>query len=180
MEFDNRITREKYQLLCETGDQLIDMIFDDVVAVMDTHQPDPLLNWLPSQFARHYTPLFAKQFLVTVITVTGALDKWDGEFALVTCTAEALALHHVIELTKSRIEVQADMAGRAPAEDDLDFSAFEDLLFPDLDYEFLFRPEWDGIEDSEIAEADGMFLRFDQWFIPYASSGWVHPYCRLG
>lgn len=112
MNFDDRMTRDQYELLRGVSDHLIDELVDAVVEVMTTSQPDPLLNWLPSQFSRHYTPLFAKKFLIAAITVISSLDQWDGESEVVTCTAEAFALHHVIELAKLQVEIQAGMDNR--------------------------------------------------------------------
>lgn len=178
MEFDELITQEKYERLCAATDELLDHLFDAVAEVVRTGSPDPLFDWLPEQFSRRYTGLFAKQFLIAAVTVTGALDQWNGKSPIVTCTAEAFALSGVIELAKAHVEMQANAKGQQATEEELDFSSFEDQLFPDADYELLFQPEWDGVEDSEVAEYHGMLLRFEDWFTPYAGSEWVHPYCR--
>lgn len=178
MKFDDVITEEKYNGLCEAGEVLLDHLFEDVIEVQHTGNPEPLSNWLPDQFSQHYTPLFAKQFLVTAVTLVGLLDQWDGKSTIVSCTADALALHCLIEQAKTLVELRADEAGREASETDLDFGDFVELLCPDADFELLFDPSLDGVEDTDAAAHLGMLLRFDQWFVPYASSGWIHPYCR--
>lgn len=178
MEFDDFITREKYEALCDAGHQLLDEVFDAAAEVWRTDSPEPLLTWLPEQFSHHYTRLFAKRFFVTCVSVVGALDEWNGAGAIVSCTADALALAALIETAKARIEINADAEGQQATEEDLDFTSFQSALFPDMDYQFLFEPQLDGIEDDEIADYHGMMLRFKDWFEPYAGPGRVHPYCR--
>ena len=175
MEPNDLRTSEKYRVLCESGNVFIDMFIDSGVFSSNWH--DALLEWLPPQFAHHYTQGLARKLLVIAISVAAALDGWDGESEIVTCTADALILHQVIELAKSNIELGVPWASGVP-NTDVDFDEFEDCLFPDFDYEFLWDPKWDGIEDSDYAIAQRMFLRVDQWFIPYAGTYWVHPYCR--
>lgn len=177
MQFDDEITPQKYKTLCAAGGFFLDQLFDAVAHVSNTEDYEPLLSWLPLQFSRHYTPLFAKKFLVCTVTVIASIDKWDGESAVVSCTAEALALRAVIQTAQDIIQINADSKEYAIDDDDLDFSAFEDLMLLDADIDWLFHFEWDGIEDTELADYQGMMLRPEEWFIPYGVSD-IHPYCR--
>ena len=55
-----------------------------------------------------------------------------------------------------------------------------DLLFEDTDFEYLFIPARDGIEEGEVGRHLGMgSLAFEDWFKPFGggSRGPVHPYC---
>lgn len=179
MKFSQEITQEKYQALCDASIVLIDMLADSLHDLIGGRPSDDLTSWLPPQFARHYTPKLARRFWVTAVSMAATLDQWDGTSEIVTCTADALVLDHIIGLAQARIECDpAYDEDHLPSPESLDFRDFEDLLFPDLDYELLLNPQFDGVEDSELANAEGMYLRVDQWFTPYGGDQWIHPYCR--
>jgi len=63
---------------------------------------------------------------------------------------------------------------------DADFGAFEDAIYQDLDFEFLYEPELDGIEDGKLgAELGTGNLRFSEWFKPFINASMpIHPLCR--
>jgi hypothetical protein len=52
-----------------------------------------------------------------------------------------------------------------------------EAAFPDLDIDLLFDPAWDGVEDTDVAEEMGMFLKPAEWF--GEAYGPVHPYIYL-
>ncbi len=181
MPFDDGSASEKYEALRAAGYLFLDELFDAVNEVIATTSHEPLLSWLPGQFSQHYTPFFAKRFLVCAISVTGMIDQWDGESVVASCTAEALVVRALIQTAQSLVALEAEANGRKPTADAdaLDFSLFEELMLPDTDVEWLFDPAYDGIEDTEIAQSQGMMLRPEDWFTPYIGPGWIHPYCRL-
>ncbi len=61
-----------------------------------------------------------------------------------------------------------------------DFGAFEDAIYQDMDFEYLYEPEADGIEDSELGAELGIGnLRFSDWFKPFINASMpVHPLCQ--
>ena len=49
-----------------------------------------------------------------------------------------------------------------------DCTALDDLLFEDLDFEVLFDPSLDGIEDEPILGPPGVVpMGFAHWFVPF-------------
>jgi hypothetical protein len=49
--------------------------------------------------------------------------------------------------------------------------------FQDTDFELLFKPAYDGIEDAdETAHLAIANLGFDDWFKPFLNAPGVHPY----
>ena len=53
----------------------------------------------------------------------------------------------------------------------------EDLLFDDMDYELLYDPAHDGIEEDPAAQPPGMAsMRFTDWFRPFNDERTLPPY----
>ncbi len=126
---------------------------------------------LPRKYLHLYTPLFLKEFYATLLTVGYKLALPEQSETLLACTAEELALHLLIEKAKVVLEIK----GNEP-----DFDAFEDAIYQDCDFEYLYEPEADGIEDSEIGAELGIGnLHFSEWFKPFINASMpVHPYCQ--
>ena len=80
------------------------------------------------------------------------------------CTAKELPLRARVDEAKELLaqeSIQADFA-----------------LFEDADYEFLFRPEADGIGDSVAGARPGISrLRFDEWFTRFEGAVSEVPPC---
>lgn len=127
-----------------------------------------ILSQLPGRFAARYTPLFAQEFLVAVVDVTGRLTKgWEP----LACVAQELGLRILL----NEVEVVAETADVAL--DDNWRSLLEDLLFEDLDHEFLYDPAYDGIEDDPASQPPGMApMRFEDWFEPFNEDRTMPPY----
>jgi hypothetical protein len=153
-------------------DVLTDFFFGDIEslasAIPDRFENTYMAGFLPDRYVHRYTPLFARQFLMCMATVAWKLRS-PGEH-LLACVAEELALHALIEEAKRLLDEDG-----VPA----DFESFEDVAFEDLDFEMLFDPQWDGIEDYGNEQAPEMRfanLRFDEWFLPFRPDNPVHPY----
>lgn len=125
---------------------------------------------LPRKYLLRYTPLFLKRFYIALITVGYKLALPESS-AMLACTAEELALSMLIQ----RAEVILEEKGK-----EADFDEFKESAFQDWDFEQLYVPEADGIEDSEIGTELGMDnLRFSEWFKPFHNASMpVHPLCR--
>lgn len=131
-----------------------------------------LLSYLPSKYRLKYDRLFVQQFLAC-LTVVGWKLFESREHAL-SCVAEELALNALLHVARGVLESE-DLDGDAP-EEEVDFEALEDTAFEDVDFQFLFDMEMDGIEDTDMGrEARITNLAFPDWFKPFGER-LVHPY----
>ena len=89
--------------------------------------------------------------------------------SLLSCTAEELACAIIIGLAEVHLEEKGIKA---------DFGGFEEEIYQDTDFKFLYRPDMDGIEDSpEFSHLGIGPLRLDEWFEPFLNATTlVHPY----
>ena len=126
---------------------------------------------LPRKYIYRYTPIFLKNFYATILTVGYKLSLPEPRNALIACTAEELALHILIERASAILEMDGI---------DAEFGAFEEVIYQDLDFEFLYAPEYDGIDDSNLGTELGIGnLRFSEWFKPFRNASMpIHPLCR--
>ena len=173
----SEITSLQREALISGATILVDELFDDLVAVEGGKaiKDTSALSWcLPPQYRNLYTPLLIKRFIICTSRVMDCLPFWQ-EGCIPMCSAESLALKAIISEAVSYLEmICRDCEDFTP--DDLDFSTFEDIAFPDMDIELLFDASMNGIENSEIAEQMGMHIRWEDWFKPIYGS--VHPFVR--
>ena len=102
---------------------------------------------LPRKYLPRYDLLFAKEF---------------------ACVAEELALNTTIHQAEVSLELQG-------LEANLD--GVYDEAFQDTDFEFLFDPKFDRVEETKITGVSGTTnLRFENGFKPFANVPYVHPY----
>jgi len=155
---------------------LIDELFDDYAQVAEgakVKDCTALAEYLPPQFRHRYGELFVKSFIVCVVRVADRLATWEGG-EIPASTAESLALRAIIEKAKEWLTIKSEEEDRNY---NVGFGGFINEAFPDLDIELLFKPVWDGIEDTAAAEAMDMSLKPAQWFDPVYAP--VHPYLYL-
>ena len=124
--------------------------------------------YLPRKYRTRYErDGFARKFLVCLVVVGWKLRApgWEP----VAGVAEELALRAILLAAE---EIYADDHGVEG-----DFGDLWDAGFQDNDYEFLFDPENDGIEDTEYAQRSGLTdIRFSAWFDGFNNTPPVHPY----
>ena len=144
------------------------ILTDDFLGESD-HIDSLIAYFLPSKYSLLYTELFLKRFFATLLTVGYKLAQSDPPVPLLSCTAEELALHILIEEASELLEQD----GVKPQ-----FGMFEEEAFQDADFEYLYDMRLDGVEDSEIGAEMGIgLLHFDEWFEPFLNaSTTVHPY----
>lgn len=166
------LSKAQQEALHAASITLIDGFFDDIESLAS----DPaafrhtcMSAFLPPRCLPKYTALFAREFTVCLIVVTWKLAQ--AEPARLSCLAEELAASALIKEAEGILRDEKGVK-------DADFGAFEDALFEDTDFEYLFTAGADGIDASEVGVQLGMAsLGFDEWFTPYtASRGAVHPY----
>lgn len=150
---------------------LIDEFFEDLDLLNDeNHDPDFLWirGGLPTQFAHLYGIRFMRRFLLTTTAVTSRLAT---EWTVPGNVAEELGLRLVLD----KMEIAEDTYG-------LDLpdgwrSDLEDLLYEDLDHDFLYS----DVPPAAIADQIGMYsLDFTDWFVPFGDASAKIPYVQSG
>ncbi len=152
-------------------DLLIDQSFEDLAALDQgaAFRDLWMAEWVPTKYLPRYDALFAKKLTVCLIAVAGKLT--DPHPHLLASVAEEMALAAIVEQAATDLEE----AGREG--DVTELRDVADGAFQDRDFELLFNPRWDGIEETEAGERLAMAnLRFEDWFRPFRDEVPVHPY----
>lgn len=126
---------------------------------------------LPRRYTSFYNPIFLKKFFVSFLTVSYKLALSEGSDTLIACTAEEIALHILIERASAVLEMEGIES---------DFDAFEDMVLQDVDFEFLYEPESEWIDEKKNRDELGMAnLHPSEWFKPFLNAAMpIHPYCQ--
>lgn len=129
---------------------------------------------LPARYKSRYDWPFGQRFLACLTVLAWKLAQSQPPIPLLDCVAEELAMHVLIERAKVALELEGI--------NDIDFGGFEDDVFPDADFEYLFDDSMDGIDEGEIGAKLGMAdLSFSGWFEPFLNAGSrLHPYLEEG
>lgn len=154
---------------------IVDMMLDDLNMLDSPDASIPssyIAGFLPPKYMHRYTPVLLRRFFICVVTVAWKLAQ--PEPIPLSRVAEELAAYAIIQEAESVLEMKGEKA---------DFGAFEDVLFEDMDFEFLFDPAYDGIEDPAFAPEFGIAnLALDDWFKQFgarpSSYPAVHPYAE--
>ena len=147
---------------------LIDDAFEALSSGDDLSE-STLVWYLPPRLEAHYHEGLYRSMLVAICHVGGQLATTDSP--TLRCLADEMALHIIIEQAGAWLETQG--------EPDEGWGLYEDCVFEDTDFELLYDPAWDGIEDrdSDVARREGMAnLHPDDWFKPFRPTEPVHPY----
>jgi hypothetical protein len=110
--------------------------------VAECDQPLWLLDDLPPRYALQYDVRFARRFLVTAIALTTRFT--EGSFQQLSCVAEELALR----LLLTTAEVTLQTFGLLSDEVSAALECFADVVYEDLDHEWLYDDSKDGIDES--------------------------------
>ena len=124
---------------------------------------------LPPQFEPHYTPGFARQFLVAFLDLSARLTA--AQWTPPSCVAQELG----VRLLLNQATAVADLAGLALPPDWPDTLA--ELLLEDIDHEYLYDPALDGFEDDPDFGPPGMTsMRVQDWFTHFPGHPPLPPY----
>jgi hypothetical protein len=99
---------------------------------------------------------------------------------VLSSVAEELAAWAILTTTKQHVEL---MQEEEDSHIQIREYIFEELLFEDTDFLFLFDQEYEGIETTMVGQMLHMTsLAFSDWFRPFGddSSYMVHPYVTEG
>ncbi|MCL6613814.1 MAG: hypothetical protein K6U03_04215 [Firmicutes bacterium] len=155
------------KLLDSACDILIDTFHEDLDILMDGKDWDEtwMSQFLPKKFRIQYDLCFAKRFLDTLLVVIWKLN--DDDCWTLNSVAEEMAMAAIIKQAESLAE-QKDIG--------FDSNYLYDGLFEDVDFELLFEPEMDGIEDDKVINRIMRYanLCFEDWFKPFRGTD-----CRI-
>jgi hypothetical protein len=152
-----------YDALCILSDEFFE---DDLESDENIFR-----EMLPEKYISYYSPMFLKRFYATFLTVGYKLALPKRSDTMIACTAEELALHILISEASEILEAHGV---------EVDFGAFEDTIYQDVDFEFLYESEHDWIKDSRVQSEMGFaYLHPSEWFKPFDNASMpVHPYCQ--
>jgi hypothetical protein len=146
----------------------VDEAFNSLEALADGSDfaQTPMAAWLPQKHLLRFDAGFARCFLVCLVAVAGKLADRDPH--VLGSVAEEMALAAILDEAEAILETSGGHA---------DMRAVAQSAFQDADFEILFNPELDGLEEDEsIAHLALTNLRFKDWFTPFRDEVPVHPY----
>jgi hypothetical protein len=148
---------------------LIDLLFD-LYAALPASGPAPagfahdgLMVFPPAYIGRYDRPFVRR----AIVAAAGLGQKLAGPgwFDLASTMEEILFGTIMESVQNTDIEI-GDV-----------FDDLEETVFQDLDYELLFSPQFDGIENDEFRERYAFAnLRFDEWFAPFPNTSLLNYY----
>lgn len=148
---------------------LIDLLFD-LYAALPASGPAPadfkhdgLMVFPPAYIARYDRPFVRR----AIVTAAGLGQKLSGPgwFDL-SSTMEEILLGTIMESVQNTDIEIGDV-----------FDDLEESVFQDLDYEMLFSPQFDGIENDAMRERYAFAnLRFEEWFLPFPNTSFLNYY----
>jgi hypothetical protein len=148
---------------------LIDLLFD-LYAALPADGPAPAdlrhdgLMVFPPAYVGRYDRPFVRRAIVAAASLGQKLAA-PGWFDLGSTMEEILFGTIMESVQNTDIEI-GDV-----------FDDLEETVFQDLDYELLFSPQFDGIENDEFRERYAFAnLRFDEWFAPFPNTSFLNYY----
>ncbi|MBM4794952.1 hypothetical protein HXP44_23505 [Streptomyces sioyaensis] len=159
-------------------DVLLDELFQDAYAlaeeetnVAECDRPMWLLDELPPRYALQYDARFARRFLVTAVALTTRFT--EGSFEQLSCVAEEL----VLRILLGRAEVTLETFGLLDEGVSSALECFAEMVYEDMDHEWLYDDSTDGIDESPVGEYLGVApMGLASWFKPFNDDRYVHPY----
>lgn len=147
---------------------LLDNAFDSL-ATSGGLAESTIAWYLPERLQHHYHEVLYRDMVIAVMNVGGQLVETDSP--TLRCVGEEFAMYVIIQHAGVWLETHGEV--------DEGWETYEDCVFKDMDFELLYDPAFDGIEDpdSDIAQLQGMAnLHPRDWFRPFRPDEPVHPY----
>ena len=139
------------------------------ISPTDSGKIDQIANWLPKKHLNRYSPLFCHRFIICMSSVAESLVQPEKIAPLVRCTAEAFALHILVQHATAILKDVQRI--------DADYSKFEALAFRDTEFVMLYKaaPDVPGQDlDTRVALPNN--LDFNDWFTPFNRNEPVNPF----
>ena len=139
------------------------------ISPTDSGKIEQIADWLPKKFITRYTPLFCHRFIIGMSSVAERLAQPGRIAPIPRCTAEAFALHilieHAVRLLNSVRRIEAD------------FVKFKTVAFRDTEFLDLYEQVEDesGIDlNCRVPTVNN--LDFNDWFKPFNHKEPVNPF----
>lgn len=141
--------------------RLLDRKYADEVPENILIEDTIVLCCLPQRYAHRYDILFTQRFLMAVADVSSYMT--NGWIVLPT-VAHQMAFNLLLNNAEAVVDALT-------ASDDRVVPIWRGImdmaLFRDKDFELLYDPKFDGIEDIQDSKARYENLNFDDWFTPF-------------
>lgn len=141
--------------------RLLNRKYSDEVNVDILIEDTMVLCGLPQRYAHRYDILFTQRFLMAVADVSSYMT--NGWIALPT-VAHQMAFNLLLNNAEAVVDALT-------ASDDRIVPIWREImdlaLFRDRDFELLYDPKFDGIENVKDSKARYENLNFDDWFTPF-------------
>ncbi|OKX81673.1 hypothetical protein [Corynebacterium glutamicum] len=145
--------------------RLLNRKYSDEVNVDILIEDTMVLCGLPQRYAHRYDILFTQRFLMAVADVSSYMT--NGWIPLPT-VAHQMAFNLLLNNAEAVVDALT-------ATDDRVVPIWREImdtaLFRDRDFELLYDPKFDGIEDVQDSKARHENLNFDDWFKPFFGPG---------
>ena len=154
---------------CLDDQQRLEWDEDTGLPVVDGDLGDSFVwRFFPPRFRGAYDAVFFRRVLVTAVKVGYDLAREDGGSP--ACIGEELVINAICQMAE-RVMDEAGL-GRP-------WSELTEMLLEDLDFEYLFDAEMDGIESDPSTQRDmGMWVPdVSDWFAPF-NDAVVHPFAE--
>ena len=124
---------------------------------------------LPKRYTARYSPLFCHRFIICMSSVAERLVQPDQIAPVPRCTAEALALHILVEHATTLLKDVKRI--------DADFNEFKSRAFRDTDFLLLYESPEDGSDSGPNNKVPlPKNLEFADWFKPFNQQKPVNPF----
>ena len=139
------------------------------ISPTDAGNVEQISDWLPTRHKDRYTSLFCHRFIICMSSVLERLAQPERITPIPRCTAEALALHILIQHASTLLsEVRSIEA---------DFSIFAAVAFRDTDFlEIYNAPAETGRVNLDTRVSLPNNLEFNDWFTPFNRNKPVNPF----
>jgi len=139
------------------------------ISPTDAGKIESIPDWLPKRFTNGYSPLFCHRFIICMTSVAERLVQPVQIAPVPRCTAEAFALHMLIEHATALLKDIRHI--------DADYGKLISLAFRDTDFLQLYE----AAEDVTRVDFDKRIrlpnnLEFDDWFKPFNRDEPVNPF----
>ncbi len=166
------LTHDEIQMLTDAVAMVDDYLLDELTEKRYADDPSGggafSDRYLPDRHRDLYDFKMIRRLYACLVVVAGRLqDGWRPQ----ACRAEELVTAAIIEQAKLLHEEATDEESEA-----LDY--LYEILFEDLDHQYMFDPAYDGIDDPDTYEGSQMrtgLLHPSAWFDPLWEDEPVHP-----